>query len=389
MSASSAKSSRRTKDFPDFEAPPSSGPLLEVIDLKTWFDTPRGIVKAVDGVSFTLDQGKTLGVVGESGSGKTVLSRSIMNLLPKKAAIPAGGQILFEGRDLRTVSNKQMRSIWGREIAMVFQDPMTALNPVLTVGRQLTEGLRTHLGLTRAQARTRAGELLRLVGIPEPDRRLDEHPHSLSGGMRQRVMIAMAIACNPKVLIADEPTTALDVTIQAQILELLRDLVETERMALVLVTHDLGVVAGVCARTHVMYAGRFVETGPTRALFAKPRHPYTVGLLASVPRLDAVGHQRLQPITGAPPDMRSLPQGCAFAPRCTYATDRSREVRPDLEPDPADPTHRYACHNPVPDAELAAVGVGAVAHPDGEGLSRPARRVGDSSPTGGDEPDHG
>lgn len=382
------------EDAPDLRKGAATGaladePLLSVRDLRVEFRTRNTTVHAVNGISYDLRPGDTLGIVGESGCGKSVSSLAVLGILPKPAGRVAGGSVRFAGRDLLTMSDRDLRGIRGNDIAMVFQDPMTSLNPVLTVGRQITESLTTHLGMSKRDASTRAGDLLDRVGIPDAHRRLRAYPHQFSGGMRQRVMIAMAIACNPKVLIADEPTTALDVTIQAQILELLRDLVETERMALVLVTHDLGVVAGVCARTHVMYAGRFVETGPTRALFAKPRHPYTVGLLASVPRLDAVGHQRLQPITGAPPDMRSLPQGCAFAPRCTYATDRSREVRPDLEPDPADPTHRYACHNPVPDAELAAVGVGAVAHPDGEGLSRPARRVGDSSPTGGDEPDHG
>ncbi|CAN5291164.1 ABC transporter ATP-binding protein [soil metagenome] len=341
-------------------------PLLSVRDLRVEFRTRDTTVHAVNGISYDLQPGDTLGIVGESGCGKSVSSLAVLGILPKPAGRVAGGQVTFQGRDLLTMPQRQLRAIRGNEIAMVFQDPMTSLNPVLTVGRQITESLTTHLDMTKKQAQAHAGDLLDRVGIPDPRRRLRHYPHQFSGGMRQRVMIAISIACTPKVLIADEPTTALDVTIQAQILELLRSLVETEGMALVLVTHDLGVVAGICERTHVMYAGRFVETGPTARLFANPRHPYTVGLLRSVPRLDARGHQRLQPITGAPPDMRWLSEGCAFAPRCAYATDRSREERPELEPDPADPAHHYACHNPVPDADLAAAGIGANAQVVGE-----------------------
>ncbi|HUG83916.1 MAG TPA: ABC transporter ATP-binding protein, partial [Euzebya sp.] len=311
--------------------PDPAEPLLSVRDLQVEFRTRNTTVHAVNGISYDLHPGDTLGIVGESGCGKSVSSLAVLGILPKPAGRVAGGSVLFEGRDLLGMPPKQLRDIRGNQIAMVFQDPMTSLNPVLTVGRQITEALIAHLDMNKRAATEHAAELLDRVGIPAARRRLREYPHQFSGGMRQRVMIAMAIACNPKVLIADEPTTALDVTIQAQILELLRSLVETERMALILVTHDLGVVAGVCERTHVMYAGRFVETGPTDALFARPRHPYTVGLLAAVPRLDAEAHNRLQPIGGVPPDMRALPPGCAFAPRCAYATDLSREVRPELE----------------------------------------------------------
>jgi oligopeptide transport system ATP-binding protein len=342
-------------------------PLLSVRDLHVEFRTRDATVHAVNGISYDLQPGDTLGIVGESGCGKSVSSLAVLGILPKPAGRVSGGSVLFEGRDLLAMKAAELRAIRGNDIAMVFQDPMTSLNPVLTVGRQITESLRTHMDMDKREAADHAGDLLDRVGIPAARRRLGEYPHQFSGGMRQRVMIAMAIACNPKVLIADEPTTALDVTIQAQILELLRSLVETERMALVLVTHDLGVVAGVCERTHVMYAGRFVETGPTSALFARPRHPYTVGLLASVPRLDAQEHRRLRPIGGSPPDMRKLAPGCAFAPRCTYATETSWEVRPDLESDADHPAHRYACHNPVPDADLDAVGIGTAARATGAG----------------------
>jgi len=329
-------------------------PLLSVDDLHVRFRSRKRTIYAVNGVSFDLEPGETLGIVGESGSGKSVSSLAIMGILPRGAQVT--GSVTLDGRELMTLRDAQMRAIRGKEVAMVFQDPMTSLNPVLTVGRQLTEVLRKHLDMDRNQARDEAVRLLDRVGIPRARERLGDFPHQFSGGMRQRVMIAMAIACKPRVLIADEPTTALDVTIQAQILELLRELVATERMALILITHDLGVVAGICERTHVMYAGAFVETAATTELFARPRHPYTVGLLQSVPRLDAEAKRRLQPITGAPRNMTSLPDGCAFAPRCRYATDESWNNVPELRE--IDPGHRVACWNPVPDAELAALDAG-------------------------------
>ncbi|MDQ3538771.1 MAG: ABC transporter ATP-binding protein [Actinomycetota bacterium] len=335
-------------------------PLLEVRDLQVRFSTRGKTVYAVNGISFDLDPGDTLGIVGESGCGKSVSALAMLGILPKPAGRVSGGQVVFEGEDLLTLPDDRLRHIRGNDIAMVFQDPMTSLNPVLTVGRQLTEALRTHLDMDKKEATGEAGSLLERVGIPDARQRLRDYPHQFSGGMRQRVGIAMAIACRPKVLIADEPTTALDVTIQAQILELLRTLVREEDMALILVTHDLGVVAGVCARTHVMYAGRFVETAPTTELFANPKHPYTVGLLKSVPRLDAARKQRLDPIAGAPRDQTSEPTACAFAPRCTYATSESWEQLPVLrELDGANgaAAHRVACWNPVPDQDLVAAGI--------------------------------
>nr|MBA2557164.1 ABC transporter ATP-binding protein [Chloroflexota bacterium] len=317
--------------------------LLEVRDLEVRFATRGKTVHAVNGISFDLDRGETLGIVGESGCGKSVSSLAMLGILPRPAGRVSGGSVRFEGRDLLGLSDGELRDVRGNDIAMVFQDPMTSLNPVLTVGRQLTESLRAHLGMGARAARDEAVALLERVGINDARARLGAYPHQFSGGMRQRVMIAMAISCRPKVLIADEPTTALDVTIQAQILELLRDLVAAEGMALVLITHDLGVVAGVCERTNVMYAGRFIETGPTRELFANPKHPYTVGLLKSVPRLDAIRKQRLSPIVGAPRELTTLPTGCAFAPRCAYASDESWEQLPELSIVGAD--HRVACHN--------------------------------------------
>ena len=332
--------------------------LLSVQDLHVRFVTRRGTVHAVNGISFDLDAGETLGIVGESGCGKSVSSLAMLGLLPRPVGRVTGGKVLLEGRDLLQVPPAELRKTRGRDIAMIFQDPMTSLNPVLTIGRQLTEPLRTHLGMDRREATEQAADLLSRVGISDARRRLGQYPHQFSGGMRQRVMIAMAIACKPKVLIADEPTTALDVTIQAQILEVLRSLVASEGMALILITHDLGVVAGVCERTHVMYAGRFIETGPTDVLFAQPRHPYTVGLLHSVPRLDAADDEQLEPIGGAPPDMRTLPTACAFAPRCPRASDRSRSELPLLAPDAADPRHAYACFNPIDVDAAAGVGGG-------------------------------
>jgi peptide/nickel transport system ATP-binding protein len=324
----------------------AAGPLLSVRDLEVRFVTRDRTVYAVNGVSFDLDAGQTLGLVGESGSGKSVTSLALLGLLPNRTARPSG-EVRFAGDELLGASEAKLRSIRGNDIAMIFQDPMTSLNPVLTIGRQLTETLRTHLDLDAGAARDAAGDLLLRVGIPDARRRLRDYPHQFSGGMRQRVMIAMAIACRPRILIADEPTTALDVTIQAQILELLRELVEVERMGLLLITHDLGVVAGVCERTAVMYAGRIVETGDTRDLFARPRHPYTLGLLRSVPRLDLGETLPLAPIPGAPRDLTQAPTGCAFAPRCTYATQESWERLPLLTRVPGEPGHQVACWNPV------------------------------------------
>jgi oligopeptide/dipeptide ABC transporter ATP-binding protein len=302
--------------------------LLEVEDLKTTFATAAGIVRAVDGVSWDIEEGETVALVGESGCGKSVSALSVMRLV----ALPAGriesGAIRFKGRDLLKLSEEEMREVRGREIAMIFQEPMTSLNPVLSVGRQLTEGLEIHLQMTPEQARARAIELLAMVGIPDPERRLAQYPHHFSGGMRQRMMIAMALACNPSLILADEPTTALDVTIQAQILELMQDLSRRLGVAMLIITHNLGVVARYADRVNVMYAGRIIERATATELYANPRHPYTLGLLRSVPRLDEPLRERLVPIEGQPPDLTRLPQGCAFAPRCTYRVDRCSEAPP-------------------------------------------------------------
>jgi oligopeptide/dipeptide ABC transporter ATP-binding protein len=325
--------------------------LLSVRDLEVRFVTRRSTVRAVNGVSFDLEPGETLGIVGESGCGKSVTSLAMLGILPKPAGRVTGGEVVFQDRDLLTLPDRELRKVRGREIAMIFQDPMTSLNPSLTVGRQLTETLMTHVGMDKKVAAKEAAELLDRVGIPAARKRLFDYPHQFSGGMRQRAMIAMAISCRPKVLIADEPTTALDVTIQAQILDVLSTLVREEGMALILITHDLGVVAGVCSRTNVMYAGRFVETAPTKELYARPRHPYTLGLLKSVPRLDAARRERLEPIAGAPPSATLQTKGCPFAPRCVYATQESRERIPELRGiDRHD--HMVACWNPVPDSDL-------------------------------------
>ena len=334
----------------------TNGPLLQVSDLEVRFVTRDRTVHAVNGVSFDLDVGETLGIVGESGCGKSVTSLAMLGLLPRATARVPAGSVRFDGEDLLRLREDRLCQIRGRDIAMIFQDPMTSLNPVMSVGRQLTETVRTHLGYDRGQARDAAADLLDRVGIPDPRRRLREYPHQFSGGMRQRVMIAMAIACRPRLLIADEPSTALDVTIQAQILKLLRALVETEGMALMLITHDLGVVAGTCERTAVMYAGRIVEIAPTAELFARPQHPYTLGLLRSVPRLDSGHDTALAPIPGAPRDQTAALTGCAFAPRCTYATQESRERLPVLTPAPsAGAGHQVACWNPVPEADRRAL----------------------------------
>jgi peptide/nickel transport system ATP-binding protein len=322
------------------------GPLLEVEELKTYFDTPRGIVKAVDDVSFCLDRGKTIGIVGESGSGKTILSRSVMNLLPKRTTIPAGGRVVFEGRDIRGLSVKEMRKIWGLEMAMVFQDPMTSLNPVVKIGRQITESLRHHLDMSKGEANETAVALLRSVGLPAPERRLNEYPHQLSGGMRQRVTIAIALACGPKLLVADEPTTALDVTVQKQILDLLQAQQRDRHMGMMLITHDLGVVANRADEIVVMYAGRIVEKAPTRTLFTSMHHPYTEALLSSIPRIENPSHTLLQAIPGRPPDLTELPPRCRFAERCRYAQPRCIQEDPDLFP-ADEPGHGYRCFFPV------------------------------------------
>jgi oligopeptide/dipeptide ABC transporter ATP-binding protein len=329
-------------------------PALSVRDLEVKFVTRRATVNAVKGISFDLEPGETLGIVGESGCGKSVSSLAMLGLLPKPAGRVTGGEVRFEDRDLLKLPDSELRRIRGRDIAMIFQDPMTSLNPVLTIGRQLTESLRKHLGMEKKAAEDSTVNLLERVGIPSARDRLRDYPHQFSGGMRQRVMIAMAISCGPKVLIADEPTTALDVTIQAQILEVLKQLVAEENMALILITHDLGVVAGVCERTKVMYAGRFVETASTKELFARPRHPYTLGLLRSVPRLDAARKEKLHPIGGSPPELTKLIEGCAFAPRCAYATEESRERTPALQ-EADEPDHLVACWNPVPDHDLPKI----------------------------------
>ncbi|MCM5570109.1 ABC transporter ATP-binding protein [Burkholderiaceae bacterium FT117] len=309
-------------------------PLLRVADLKTHFENRDGIVRAVDGVSFDVMPGETLAVVGESGCGKSVTSLSILRLIPTPPArILPGSRIEFDGRNLLELSDAEMREIRGNEISMIFQEPMTSLNPVLTIGRQISEALVLHKGMTRQQATERAIEMLRRVNIPEPARRVTQYPHELSGGMRQRVMIAMALACEPRLLIADEPTTALDVTIQAQILDLMRDLRDDTHASIILITHDLGVVAEMAQRVVVMYAGRKVEEAPVRQLFAVPRHPYTRGLLDSMPKLgeSLAGHdrQRLTEIPGMVPSLKTEMPGCLFAPRCAFATERcSREVPP-------------------------------------------------------------
>jgi oligopeptide/dipeptide ABC transporter ATP-binding protein len=304
--------------------------LLQVQDLQTQFATSAGVVRAVDGVSYDLEEGETVALVGESGCGKSVSALSVMRLVAEPAGRIVAGKILFKGRDLLALSEEQMRHVRGREIAMVFQEPMTSLNPVLTIGRQLTEGLEIHLGMDKAAAAARAVELLGMVGIPDAERRLAQYPHHFSGGMRQRMMIAMALACNPSLILADEPTTALDVTIQAQILELMRDLSRRLGVAMLIITHNLGVVARYADRVNVMYAGRIIERGTAAEIYANPRHPYTLGLLRSVPRLDEPMRAKLDPIEGQPPDLTRLPPGCAFAPRCAYRLERCSEA-PSLQ----------------------------------------------------------
>ncbi len=316
-------------------------PLLEANDLKTYFFTEEGVVKAVDGITFDVRPGEILGLVGESGCGKTVSALSILRLIPIPPGKIVSGSVLFEGEDLVSMNEGELRHVRGNQIAMIFQQPMTSLNPVLTIGRQLTETLELHLKMNRSSATQRAIELLEMVGIPEARSRINEYPHQFSGGMRQRVMIAMALSCNPKLLLADEPTTALDVTMQAQILELLTRLTRELGTAVIIITHNLGVVARYADRVNVMYAGKIVESASAEDLYHRPRHPYTLGLLKSVPRLDEVRKEKLDPIEGVPPDLARIPPGCSFRPRCRFSVDRCAEEIPPLLP--VGNNHTSAC----------------------------------------------
>ena len=317
--------------------------LLEVKGLQTQFFTQDGVVHAVNGITYSLAEGETIGIVGESGCGKSVSVLSVMRLIPQPPGKIVAGEVVFKGEDLLKMSDEQIRRIRGKQIAMIFQDPMTSLNPVLTVGQQIMEALQLHLNMNKAQARQRTVELLEMVGIPLSADRVDDYPHQFSGGMRQRVMIAMALSCDPTLLIADEPTTALDVTIQAQIVELVKRLKEDVGMAIIWITHDLGIVAGLAERVIVMYAGFIIEMASVKDLYGDPRHPYTLGLLASIPRLDAVQQAKLTPIEGLPPDLIDPPTGCPFAPRCTYRIDRCLEENPTLDTINVGQEHRAAC----------------------------------------------
>lgn len=305
--------------------------ILEVKDLRTYFYTRDSVIKAVDGLSYHVNKGECVGLVGESACGKSVSSMSILRLIPYPPGIIVGGQILFKGEDLLQVSEERMREIRGNQIAMVFQEPTTSLNPVLTVGRQISESLELHRKMDKEAAIAESSKLLKLVGIPDPDKRIMDHPHQFSGGMQQRIMIAMALSCNPELLIADEPTTSLDVTVQAQLLEILANLRSEYGTSVIIITHNLGVVARYVDRVNVMYAGNLVETAPTDTIYAAPKHPYTLGLLASVPRLDSPRKETLRVIKGLPPNLAQLPEGCPFHPRCDYAMDRCREEKPPLE----------------------------------------------------------
>ncbi|MFT4537588.1 MAG: oligopeptide transport system ATP-binding protein [Planctomycetota bacterium] len=318
-------------------------PLLDVENLRVRFETHHGTVRAVDGVNLSLSEGETLGLVGESGSGKSVTNLALMGLIPSPPGVLEANHIRLGDLDLNGLSDRKMRKIRGKEISMIFQDPMTSLNPLLTVGQQLREMLTIHTRFGRKEVRKRCMDGLDNVGIPNAEARMDQYPHELSGGMRQRVMIAMGLLCEPKVLLADEPTTALDVTIQAQILELMKDLQERTGTAIILVTHDLGVVAGMADRVNVMYAGRIVESAPTYPLYASPMHPYTRGLLASVPTLEGSPEEELQSIPGQPPDLADLPAGCAFEPRCSFANDRCRSEVPLIETIAGEADRRSAC----------------------------------------------
>lgn len=315
--------------------------LVEVRNLRTHFYTEDGVVPSVDGVNLYINKGETLGVVGESGCGKSVTSLSIMRLIPQPPGKIVDGEIIFEGSDLLKKSESEMRKIRGNDISMIFQEPMTSLNPVYTVGDQIAEAIELHQGLSHRDAINKAIDMLRLVGIPVPERRVKEYPHQLSGGMRQRVMIAMALSCNPKLLVADEPTTALDVTIQAQILELMKKLKKDLGMAIMLITHDLGVVAEMCERVVVMYAGKVVEEGDVVSIFKNPLHPYTEGLLQSIPRLDQDNREKLHVIEGVVPNPLHLPAGCRFAPRCPYAEERCSAAQPELSE--VGPGRKVAC----------------------------------------------
>jgi len=337
-------------------------PLLEVKNLYTHFDTPRGVAHAVDGVSFKLDYGKTLGIVGESGSGKSVLSRTIIDILAKDGSVLYEGIINFEGRDLRSLSEKEMREVRGREIAMVFQDPMSSLNPVKKIGKQITEVLVKRLGMNKKSANIRAAELIDSVGIPDPEDQLKRFPMHLSGGMRQRVAIAIALACEPKLLIADEPTTALDVTIQAQILDLLQKQQRERNMAVILITHNLGIVSGYTDDVAVMYAGRIVENCSTEELVAHPRMPYTEALMNSSPLLSDPPHTRLNAIPGLPPNLLNVPPGCRLHARCPYVQDRCKTEMPELTSN-GDARHTYACWHPIQTARGAAKQAEARARP--------------------------
>ncbi|MBX6388057.1 MAG: ABC transporter ATP-binding protein [Frankia sp.] len=355
-------------------------PVLAVRNLRAYIGTPRGAVRAVDDVSLHVGRAQALGVVGESGSGKSVMARAIMGLLPPRSA--CSGEVLFKGRDLLTLPRKERQEIWGKQIAMVFQDPGRSLNPVVRIERQLTEGMRKHLGIGKSEAHGRAVDLLREVGVPDPERRLRNYPHELSGGMRQRVMIATALACEPDLLIADEPTTALDVTVQRQILDLLRRVQRDRGMAMMLISHDLAVVAGRTDRVAVMYAGRLAETGTTRAIFAAPRHRYTHALLDATPSLDHQRHAPMRVIPGSLPDPTSPPPGCRFAPRCAHTTDACVDPGPRMtsaDGVAAGMDHLIACVNPVA-APAAADGaapasVGAGASPN-TGLAKGGDLVG-------------
>ncbi|MFM9126338.1 MAG: ABC transporter ATP-binding protein [Solirubrobacterales bacterium] len=317
--------------------------LLDVRDLKVSFDTPDGVVRAVQGISYSVEPGRSLGIVGESGSGKTVGTLTIMGLT-RAPNTEIEGEAMFEGENLLALDEERMREIRGNEIAMIFQDPLSSLHPFFTIGDQMVEAIRVHRKVSKGAAEDRAAELLGMVGIPDARQRLSGHPYELSGGMRQRVMIAMALANDPRLLIADEPTTALDVTVPAQILELIANLQRETGTALVIITHDLGVVAEVADEVAVMYAGRIVEQAPVDELFARPEHPYTWGLLDSIPRLDRPVSEGLTPIPGRPPSLIAPPSGCAFHPRCAFAMDECRSLRPPLEPSPAGPEHLVACH---------------------------------------------
>ena len=321
---------------------PEGHHLLEVDDLKMYFHTEDGVVRAVDGVSYTLDRGETLGVVGESGSGKSVTHMTMMGLIPMPPGKIEGGSVLYRGHDLLNMPEAQMQHVRGNDIAMIFQDPMTSLNPVYKIGKQVGEGLRLHRGYSKEQALKRAVELLDAVGIPEPEKRVNEYPHQFSGGMRQRVMIAMALACDPDILSADEPTTALDVTIQAQIIELMQEMQEKNGNAIVMITHDLGVVADIADKIMVMYAGRPVEFGTADEIFYESRHPYTWGLIRSIPEQATDEKKPLTPIHGNPPALSNLPKGCVFSPRCPYATDKCRAERPERFE--TGTGHYAACH---------------------------------------------